>query len=61
MSSFGWMIVIFFLLTLVGTLALLAWFRFYWGVRGAPPPSRAERRAMREELERKRREEKAES
>lgn len=48
------MIVITLLLTLVGSLALLAWFRFYWGVRGTPPPSRAERRAMREEQERRR-------
>jgi hypothetical protein len=57
MSNLAWMIVIFMVLTGVGCLALLAWFRFYWGVRGGPPPSREERRAMREETERGRKNE----
>lgn len=55
MSSFAWMIVITLILTAVGTgILLFVTLKYYWGVRGTPPPDREERRARQLE-ERKQR------
>ena len=50
MSSFGWIIIVVLLLTLLGS-GTLAWItlRYYWGERGAPPLTGEERRRQREE------------
>ena len=53
MSSFAWMIILVLILTLVGvsTLALIT-MKYYWGERGRPPLTGAEkRRQIQEELE----------
>ncbi|HEX8637041.1 MAG TPA: hypothetical protein VF692_03180 [Pyrinomonadaceae bacterium] len=53
MSSFAWMIVLALILTLVGT-ATLAFItvKYYWGARGRPPLTGAEKRRQKElELE----------
>ena len=50
MSSFGWIILLVGLLTLVGTLTLfLITVKYYWGARGAPPLTGEERRRQYEE------------
>lgn len=50
MSSFAWMIVLVLILTLVGaaTLAFIT-VKYYWGERGRPPLTGAEKRRQREE------------
>lgn len=53
MSNYIWMILIVLSLTILGILTLgFITIRYYWGERGMPPPSAAERRRMREEGER---------
>jgi hypothetical protein len=49
MSSFAWMIVLVLILTLVGT-ATLAFItvKYYWGERGRPPLTGAEKRRQKE-------------
>jgi hypothetical protein len=55
MSSFSWIIILVLLLTLVGSLALLfVTLKYYWGDRGTPPLTGAERRQQKEEELRKR-------
>ncbi|HEY0657080.1 MAG TPA: hypothetical protein VGD05_01325 [Pyrinomonadaceae bacterium] len=55
MSNYIWMIIIVLGLTLAGILILgFMVMRYYWGERGTPPPSAAERRRLREEREGKR-------
>jgi hypothetical protein len=50
MSSFAWIIVIVFLLTLLGSGTLLfITVRYYWGERGRPPLTGEERRRQKEE------------
>jgi hypothetical protein len=50
MSSFGGIIFIVLLLTLVGSLALLfITLKYYWGDRGTAPLTGAERRLQKEE------------
>lgn len=50
MSSFAWMIFIVLILTAVGTLTLLLiTVKYYWGERGVPPLTGAERRRQKEE------------
>lgn len=45
MSGFAWMIVIVLLLTLLGSLTLiLITLKYYWGERGTPPLTGAEKR-----------------
>lgn len=50
MSNFGWIIFIVVILTFVGsaTLAVVT-LKYYWGDRGRPPLSGAEKRRQREE------------
>ena len=50
MSSFGWIILLVLLLTLLGS-GTLAWItlRYYWGERGTPPLTGEERRRQKEE------------
>ena len=50
MSSFAWMIVLVLILTLVGafTLAFIT-VKYYWGERGRPPLTGAEKRLQKEE------------
>ncbi len=49
MSSFAWMIVLVLILTLVGafTLAFIT-VKYYWGERGKPPLTGAEKRRQKE-------------
>ena len=50
MSSFGWIVVLVLLLTLVGSLTLaFITVRYYWGERGRPPLVGDERRRQKEE------------
>jgi hypothetical protein len=50
MSSFGLMIIIVLILTLIGSAVLVfITVKYYWGVRGTPPLSGAEKRRQREE------------
>jgi hypothetical protein len=50
MSNFAWMIVLVLILTIVGSLTLVfITVKYYWGERGAPPLTGAERRRQREE------------
>ena len=50
MSNFAWMIIIVLILTLIGTLTLASiTLRYYWGDRGKPPVTGAERRRLKEE------------
>lgn len=49
MSNFAWMIFLVLILTLLGTATLIfITVKFYWGERGAPPATGAERRQFRE-------------
>jgi hypothetical protein len=49
MSNFAWMIVLVLILTALGTLTLVfITVKFYWGERGAPPLTGAERKRQRE-------------
>lgn len=50
MSNFAWMIVIVLILTLTGSAVLVfTTVKYYWGVRGTPPLTGAEKRRQREE------------
>ena len=50
MSSFAWMIITVLVLTLLGTSTLVfITVKFYWGERGKPPVTGAERRRLKEE------------
>ena len=53
MSNFAWMIVLVLILTLVGAATLtFITVKFYWGERGRPPLTGAEkRRQLKEELQ----------
>jgi len=49
MSNYVWMILIVGCLTFVGVFIQgFLVLRYYWGERGTPPPSREERRRLRE-------------
>ena len=49
MSSLGWAMVIILGLTVIGSAALLlVTLKYYWGERGTPPLTRAERRKQKE-------------
>lgn len=48
MSNFAWMILLVLLLTGLGTATLVfITVKYYWGERGTPPPTGAERRRQR--------------
>lgn len=50
MSSFAWIIILTLILTGLGTLVLLLiTVKYYWGERGTPPLTGAERRRQKEE------------
>jgi hypothetical protein len=50
MSSFAWMIILVLILTLVGSAILVfITVKYYWGERGRPPLTGAERRRQKEE------------
>jgi hypothetical protein len=50
MSNFAWMIIIVLTLTAIGTLVLLlVTLKYYWGARGTPPLTGAERRLQKAE------------
>jgi hypothetical protein len=50
MSSFAWIITLTLILTALGTLVLLLiTLKYYWGARGTPPATGAERRLQKEE------------
>ncbi|MBA2621393.1 MAG: hypothetical protein H0U87_09355 [Acidobacteria bacterium] len=50
MSNYLLMILIVLALTVLGVLTLVfITVKYYWGERGAPPPSAAERKRLREE------------
>jgi hypothetical protein len=50
MSSFAWIITLTLILTALGVLVLLlVTLKYYWGTRGTPPATRAERRRQKEE------------
>lgn len=50
MSSFAWILIVVFVLTLVGSATLLLiTVKYYWGERGAPPLTGEERRKQYEE------------
>ena len=50
MSNFAWMIFLVLILTALGTFTLaFITVKFYWGERGAPPATGAERRRLKEE------------
>jgi hypothetical protein len=50
MSSFAWLILLVVILTALGTLTLIfITVKYYWGDRGTPPLTGAERRREREE------------
>jgi hypothetical protein len=50
MSSFGWILALVIMLTLLGTLTLVfITVNFYWGERGAPPLTGEERKRQLEE------------
>ncbi|HEY0428777.1 MAG TPA: hypothetical protein VGC76_13430 [Pyrinomonadaceae bacterium] len=50
MSNFAWIIVIVLILTALGSLTLFfITIKYYWGVRGAPPPTGEARRSQKEE------------
>jgi hypothetical protein len=50
MSSFAWIITLVLLLTLVGSGTLLiVTVKYYWGDRGRPPATGAERKRQKEE------------
>jgi hypothetical protein len=50
MSSFAWMIILTLILTVLGALVLLLiTVKYYWGERGTPPATGAERRRQKEE------------
>lgn len=56
MSSFGWILALVLLLTILGTLTLVfITVNFYWGERGAPPLTGEERKRQHEEEMRLRR------
>ncbi len=49
MTGFSGVIILVLILTAFGTLTLvLVTVKYYWGERGAPPPSREERKLLRE-------------
>jgi hypothetical protein len=48
-SNFSWIIFLTLILTVVGTIVLvLVTLKYYWGTRGTPPPTREERRKLKE-------------
>ena len=50
MSSFAWIITLTLILTVLGVLVmLLITLKYYWGSRGTPPATGAERRRLKEE------------
>jgi hypothetical protein len=50
MSNFAWIIVIVLILTALGSGTLFfITLKYYWGVRGTPPPTGEERKRLREE------------
>ena len=50
MSNFAWMIFLVLILTVVGSLTLVfITVKYYWGERGTPPFTGAERRRQKEE------------
>lgn len=50
MSSFAWIITLTLILTVLGVLVmLLITLKYYWGERGTPPATGAERRRQKEE------------
>jgi hypothetical protein len=50
MSSFAWIITLTLILTVLGTLVLLLiTLKYYWGERGTPPATGAQRRKQKEE------------
>lgn len=50
MSSFGWILALVIMLTLLGTLTLVfITVNFYWGERGAPPLTGEERKRQLED------------
>ena len=50
MSSFAWIIILTLILTAIGTLVLFfITVKYYWGERGTPPLTGAERRRQKEE------------
>ncbi len=50
MSNFAWVVLIVIVLTVLGSGTLLfITLKYYWGDRGTPPPTRDERRRIREE------------
>ncbi len=50
MSNFAWIFVLTGLLTLLGCLTMLfITVKYYWGERGAPPPTGEMRKKMKEE------------
>lgn len=49
MSSFAWLLLLVFLLTLLGSAALLlVTVKYYWGERGTPPATGERRRAQKD-------------
>lgn len=50
MSNFAWILVLVLILTLLGSgILFFITSRYYWGVRGTAPPTREERKRLREE------------
>jgi hypothetical protein len=50
MSNYAWIAILVLILTLLGSGTLLfITVKYYWGVRGTPPPTRDERRKLRDE------------
>jgi hypothetical protein len=55
MSNLAWLIILVLLLTLIGTATLVfITVKYYWGDRGTPPATGAERRRLKEEELRRR-------
>ena len=49
MSSFAWLLLLVFLLTVLGSAALLlVTVKYYWGERGTPPATGERRRAQKD-------------
>ncbi len=50
MSNYLWIFVLVLILTVLGSgILFFITSRYYWGVRGTPPPTREERKRLREE------------